>query len=450
MAPLLQIENLKVKYHTRDGILTAIRDVSFHVDPGEIVGVVGESGCGKSTIATTVMRLLPPNGEIAGGRMLFEGRDLCALDEESMRKLRGKEISMIFQDPMTSLNPFFSVETQMMDALRAHRAAEGQAELRRLAIEMLGRVGIPDPEIRIKGYPHQFSGGMRQRIMVAIALMSHPALLVADEPTSALDVTLEAQIVDLIRGLRDELGTAVLYITHDLGVVAQLCDRVIVMYAGNIIEAGDVYSTFAHPQHPYTQALLRSHPVALLAEVPPGDHPRPRAQPARSAARLQVRSPLPSRRGDLPDYGTAGRSTGDPDRALPLVPGGVGTPVRARNRHSAGDNPCGPFEPGPRGGGCAGCGDSGAANPLRGRCRPVRRDLPGQTRQGARGGWRQHFDPCAARRGRWSGNRVPARPPWAAPSCGLGIRPAAKSWWMGRRSRARGKARSAPCGHACR
>ena len=212
------------------------------------------------------MRLLPPNGEIAGGRMLFEGRDLCALDEESMRKLRGKEISMIFQDPMTSLNPFFSVETQMMDALRAHRAAEGQAELRRLAIEMLNRVGIPDPEIRIKDYPHQFSGGMRQRIMVAIALMSHPALLVADEPTSALDVTLEAQIVDLIRGLRDELGTAVLYITHDLGVVAQLCDRVIVMYAGNIIEAGDVYSTFAHPQHP-----IPRRSSGLTPRAPRGD-----------------------------------------------------------------------------------------------------------------------------------------------------------------------------------
>ena len=260
MAPLLQVEGLKIKYHTRDGVLTALRDVSFQVNPREIVGVVGESGCGKSTVAAAVMRLLPPNGEIAGGRMMFQGRDLCALDEESMRDLRGKEISMIFQDPMTSLNPFFNVESQMVDALAAHRASAGHAELRRLAIDMLGRVGMPDPEIRIREYPHQFSGGMRQRIMVAIALASHPALLVADEPTSALDVTLEAQIVDLMRDLRDELGTAVLYITHDLGVVAQLCDRVIVMYAGNIIESGDVYNTFAHPQHPYTQALLRSHP----------------------------------------------------------------------------------------------------------------------------------------------------------------------------------------------
>ena len=449
MAPLLQIENLKVKYHTRDGILTAIRDVSFHVDPGEIVGVVGESGCGKSTIAATVMRLLPPNGEIAGGDA-FEGRDLCALDEESMRKLRGKEISMIFQDPMTSLNPFFSVETQMMDALRAHRAAEGQAELRRLAIDMLNRVGIPDPEIRIKGYPHQFSGGMRQRIMVAIALMSHPALLVADEPTSALDVTLEAQIVDLIRGLRDELGTAVLYITHDLGVVAQLCDRVIVMYAGNIIEAGDVYSTFAHPQHPYTQALLRSHPARLLAEVPPGDHPRPCAQPARPATRMQVRSPLPPRGGDLPDYGTAGSSTGHPDRAVSLVSGGVGTPVRARNRNSAGDNPCGPFESGPRGGGCAGRGNSGTANPLRGRRGPVGRDLPGQTRQSARGGWCQHFH--HARRDVGAGRRIGFRQDDSGPHHPPAGRSDRRRYFSGRAGdhAARDNPPSAPCGRGCK
>ncbi len=300
MAPLLQVEDLKIKYHTRDGILTALRDVSFQVNPGEIVGVVGESGCGKSTVAAAVMRLLPPNGEIAGGRMMFQGRDLCALDEEAMRAVRGKEISMIFQDPMTSLNPFFSVEAQMMDALAAHRASASQAELHRLAIEMLNRVGIPDPEIRIKEYPHQFSGGMRQRIMVAIALAAHPALLVADEPTSALDVTLEAQIVDLIRDLRDELGTAVLYITHDLGVVAQLCDRVIVMYAGNIIESGDVFNTFAHPQHPYTQALLRSHPslsarrsrlvtipgrVPSLRDLPPGCKFAPRCHRAEEICR---------------------------------------------------------------------------------------------------------------------------------------------------------------------
>ncbi|MCU0510237.1 MAG: ABC transporter ATP-binding protein [Anaerolineae bacterium] len=259
-APLFEVRDLAIKYHTRDGILTAISGVDFDVHPGEIVGVVGESGCGKSTVAAAVMRLLPPNGEIAAGSMMFQGRDLARLTDEEMRKVRGKEISMIFQDPMTSLNPFFSVETQMLDALRAHPTTAAGQNPRDLAIAMLKRVGIPDPEVRIKEYPHQFSGGMRQRIMVAIALATRPALLVADEPTSALDVTLEAQIVDLISDLRRELGTAVLYITHDLGVVAQLCDRVMVMYAGSIVESGDVYTTFANPRHPYTQALLRSHP----------------------------------------------------------------------------------------------------------------------------------------------------------------------------------------------
>jgi peptide/nickel transport system ATP-binding protein len=273
VAPLLAAQGLEIKYHTRDGILTAIRNVSFDVNEREIVGIVGESGCGKSTIASAVMRLLPPNGQITGGQILFKGRDLCPLDEEAMRQLRGKELSMIFQDPMTSLNPVFSIEDQMVDALSAKKTGQSRGVLRQKAVEMLERVGIPDADRQIKEYPHQFSGGMRQRIMIAMALMANPALLVADEPTSALDVTLEAQIVDLIRGLRNELGTAILYITHDLGVVAQLCDRVVVMYAGNIVEAGDIYGIFENPQHPYTRALLRSHPshnlrVARLTTIP--------------------------------------------------------------------------------------------------------------------------------------------------------------------------------------
>ncbi len=265
--PLLQVKNLEVKYHTRDGILTAIRDASFDVNPGEIVGVVGESGCGKSTVASAVMRLLPPNGEISGGQILLKGQDLCRLDQEALRKLRGKDMAMIFQDAMTSLNPVFSIEQQMVDALKVRQSGNGgQTALKERAIEMLNRVGIPDPAQRIKEYPHQFSGGMRQRIMIAMALLSNPALLVADEPTSALDVTLEAQILELICGLRDELGTALLYITHDLGVVARLCDRVIVMYAGNIVESGGVYDIFDRPKHPYTQALLHSHPSHSLRE----------------------------------------------------------------------------------------------------------------------------------------------------------------------------------------
>jgi peptide/nickel transport system ATP-binding protein len=211
--------------------------------------------------------LLPPNGEISSGQILFHGRDLCRLDKEEMRTIRGNELAMIFQDPMTSLNPVFSVEVQMIDALRAHQEtgeSESRQQLRSRAVEMLDRVGIADARRQIKEYPHQFSGGMRQRIMIATALMSDPAILIADEPTSALDVTLEAQIVDLIGGLRDELGTAILYITHDLGVVAQLCDRVLVMYAGNIVEAGETLTLFEKPQHPYTQALLRSHPTRSL------------------------------------------------------------------------------------------------------------------------------------------------------------------------------------------
>jgi oligopeptide/dipeptide ABC transporter ATP-binding protein len=269
MESILRVKELECKYQTRDGILTAIRQVGFEVGADEIVGVVGESGCGKSTVASAIMRLLPPNGWISGGQVLFKDRDLCGLDEEEMRRLRGKEISMIFQDPMTSLNPVFSIEEQMLDALRASqgRGAQDRSDhkiLRETAIHMLERVGISDAASRIKEYPHQFSGGMRQRIMIATALMANPALLVADEPTSALDVTLEAQIIDLIRELREELGTAILYITHDLGVVAQLCDRVLVMYAGSIVEAGDVYSIFETPQHPYTRALLRSHPSANL------------------------------------------------------------------------------------------------------------------------------------------------------------------------------------------
>jgi peptide/nickel transport system ATP-binding protein len=268
-AKILQVKGLEIKYHTREGTLTAIRNASFDVHEGEIVGVVGESGCGKSTVASAVMRLLPPNGQITGGQMLFKDKDLVQLDEESLRPLRGRDMAMIFQDAMTSLNPVFTVEQQMIDAQKAQMPGEGpkwHKALRDRAMKMLDRVGIPDASRQIKEYPHQFSGGMRQRIMIAIALLSNPALLVADEPTSALDVTLEAQILDLIVKLRNELGTAILYITHDLGVIARLCDRLIVMYAGNIVEAGNVFSVFDTPKHPYTQALLRSHPSHSVRE----------------------------------------------------------------------------------------------------------------------------------------------------------------------------------------
>jgi len=264
MSAIFTAENLEVKYQTRQATLTALRNVSFEVGRGQIVGLVGESGCGKSTIASAIMRLLPPNGVISAGRLLFNDEDLCRVSEEAMRHKRGCEISMIFQDPMTSLNPVFTIEQQMVDVILAHPPGGksiSRREAHERAVSMLSRVGIPDARERIRALPHQFSGGMRQRIMIALALQSNPQLLIADEPTSALDVTLEAQITDLIRQLRDELHTAILYITHDLGIVAQLCDQVVVLYAGNVVETGDVFQIFKNPLHPYTQALLRSHPA---------------------------------------------------------------------------------------------------------------------------------------------------------------------------------------------
>ncbi|MGQ0601599.1 MAG: oligopeptide/dipeptide ABC transporter ATP-binding protein, partial [Anaerolineales bacterium] len=286
MNRLLEVLGLEVVYHTQKGRLKALHDVSFDVRPGEIVGIVGESGCGKSTVASTLLRLLPPNGEITDGQITFDQRDIVRLSPEELREMRGREIAMIFQDPMTSLNPVFDIETQMMDVERAHlERALATPELRRKLLDALTRVGIPDVAERIRHFPHQFSGGMRQRIMIAMALMSKPALLIADEPTSALDVTLEAQILELIKQLRQANDTAILFITHDLGVVAQLCDRVIVMYAGRVVEQGDVISIFEKPQHPYTQALLASVPsrrnyaerlatipgrVPSLSALPPG------------------------------------------------------------------------------------------------------------------------------------------------------------------------------------
>ena len=295
MSPLLEVGDLAIKYHTRDGILTAIRDVSFEVNPGEIVGVVGESGCGKSTVATTVMRLLPPNGEIAAGRMLFEGRDLVQLNEEEMRKLRGKEISMIFQDPMTSLNPFFSVETQMLDAL-PRTPVDGEREASRddLAIEMLNRVGIPDPEVRIKDYPHQFSGGMRQRIMVAIALVTRPAarrrradLGAGRDPRSA-DRRPDPRPAERA-GHRGALHHAR---SGCRGAALRPGDRDV---RGQHRRGGRCLQHVRNAQHPYTQALLRSHPsrsarrsrlvtipgrVPSLRDLPPGCKFAPRCHRA--------------------------------------------------------------------------------------------------------------------------------------------------------------------------
>jgi oligopeptide/dipeptide ABC transporter ATP-binding protein len=283
-AALLEVDGLSVVYHTRRRPLEALHDVSVTVRPGEIVGIVGESGCGKSTLALALMGLLPPNGEIRGGRIVYEGRDVLALREEERRRLRGSGMAMIFQDPLTSLNPTFSIGTQLVDVQRAHRRGE-RREVRQRAAAMLEQVGIPDAASRLNDFPHEFSGGMRQRIMIAMALLLEPAIIIADEATSALDVTLEAQILALLRRLRDERGTAILFVSHDLGVVAQICDRVVVMYAGRTVEEGDVFSLYERPLHPYTQALLASVPsrahrgrrletirgrVPSLSRLPPG------------------------------------------------------------------------------------------------------------------------------------------------------------------------------------
>jgi oligopeptide/dipeptide ABC transporter ATP-binding protein len=286
---LLEVEGLDVEYRTPRGSLPALTDVSFAVRPGEILGIVGESGCGKSTVSAAIMRLLPPNGAITGGHIAFRGRDLSTLGPRELREVRGKEIAMIFQDPLTSLNPTFRIGTQLIDAQKAHAPRGGRrgrdTEYRRRAVELLSHVGIPDADERFDRFPHEFSGGMRQRIMVAMALQLEPGLLIADEPTSALDVTLEAQIVELLRRLRQEHGTAIVFISHDLGVVARLCDRVVVMYAGRIVEEGDVVSVFEKPLHPYTRALLAAVPsrrsrgerlatipgrVPTLSDLPPG------------------------------------------------------------------------------------------------------------------------------------------------------------------------------------
>ena len=263
MPALLEVKGLEVAYHTHKGPLKALYDVNFEVQPGEIVGIVGELGCGKSTVASALLRLLPPNGEILSGQMLLKGRDLMLLSQAELRGILGQQIAMIFQDPTTSLNPVFTINTQMRDIQNAHLEAIRQGEnidLRQRAVEFLQQVGIPDAEERIDTFPHQFSGGMRQRIMIAIALMSKPALLIADEPTSSLDVTMEAQILELIKQLRQKYQTSILFISHDLGVIANLCDRVVVMYTGRVVEQGDVLSIFEHPRHPYTRALLASVP----------------------------------------------------------------------------------------------------------------------------------------------------------------------------------------------
>jgi oligopeptide transport system ATP-binding protein len=257
---LLSLNDLVVRFRTHDGTVHAVNGVSFDLDEGETLGLVGESGCGKSVTNLAVMRLLPkPAGKIEGGEVFFDGQDLMSLDESEMRDLRGKEIAMIFQDPMTSLIPVLTIEEQRVETIRAHRRIS-KSGARARALELLGTVGIPEAEKRLRNYPHQFSGGMRQRVMIAIALALEPKLLIADEPTTALDVTIQAQVLDLLARLAAERGTAVILITHDLGVVAGMTRRVNVMYAGFVVESASTTDLFARPRHPYTVGLLHSIP----------------------------------------------------------------------------------------------------------------------------------------------------------------------------------------------
>lgn len=259
MEPLLSVKDISIQFTSKKRTVTAVDHVSFDVKPGEILGIVGESGCGKSVTSLAIMRLLADNAKISGGSIFLDGKDLVTMSEKEMCKVRGNEISMIFQDPMTALNPTMTIGRQLSEPFMIHQGMS-RTEAESNAIEMLRKVGISSPEKRMKEYSHQMSGGMLQRIVIAMALACRPKLLIADEPTTALDVTIQAQILDLIRELRDELNTAVILITHDMGVVAETADRVLVLYAGRTVEQGAVEEIFEHPHHPYTQALLKSIP----------------------------------------------------------------------------------------------------------------------------------------------------------------------------------------------
>ncbi len=260
-APILEIEDLETHFFTRKGTVKAVNGVSMHVYAGETLGVVGESGCGKSVTALSVLRLVPdPPGKIVGGRILFQGENLLEKGDREIDDIRGNDISMIFQEPLTALNPIYTIGFQLTEGVLRHRFAENRKAAARIAEDMLFKVGIPDPKQRLKAFPHQLSGGMRQRAMIAMALACKPKLLIADEPTTALDVTIQAQILALMRDLRKDFGTAVMMITHDLGVIAETADRVVVMYAGKVVESAPVRVLFAHPAHPYTYGLLGSIP----------------------------------------------------------------------------------------------------------------------------------------------------------------------------------------------
>ena len=280
---LLRVEDLKTTFYTDEAVIKAVDGVSFNVRPGEVVGLVGESGCGKSVVSLSIMRLIKyPPGKIENGKILLNNRDLLTLDERAMRRIRGNEIAMIFQEPMTSFNPVYKIGDQVSEAIRLHQGLHKDAAWQE-AVKMLELVGIPRPGEIINDYPHQLSGGMRQRAMIAMALSCNPKLLIADEPTTALDVTIQAQILELMKDLRERINTAIIFITHDLGVIAEMADYVVVMYSGKVVENTDVRSLFNKPLHPYTAGLIKSKPILEedkeILEYIPGSVPNPSEMP---------------------------------------------------------------------------------------------------------------------------------------------------------------------------
>ena len=423
---LLEIKGLKTHFFTEEGVVRAVDGIDLHIDKGETLGVVGESGCGKTVTALSIMKLIAmPPGKIVEGQMLYGGRDLVTLPPAQMRKVRGKEISMVFQEPMTSLNPVFTIGEQIAEAVRLHEGLGRRAAMVK-TVEMLKIVHIPNPERRVKEYPHQLSGGMRQRVMIAMALSCNPKLLIADEPTTALDVTIQAQILELLNELKAKLGMAVLLITHDMGVIAETAQRVMVMYAGKVVEEAPVKELFKEPLHPYTQGLLRSIPRIDTAaiqkkrlEAIPGSRPEPPPSPTG----LPVRSAVPVRQAHVHGEGTAaqGSQTGPQGGVLAVLAG------ETTNGRAAAQRP----EPGqvlPDQGRPLLAG--GRAGPRR-RRRVVRDQRRRDARARRRVGLRQVDDRAAA-------------------SCVSSSRPRARCGSRGRTSRRWTSGRSGPSGAICR
>jgi oligopeptide/dipeptide ABC transporter ATP-binding protein len=305
--PVLTIDNLTVEFNTEDGVVSAVTEVSYDLYPGEVLGVIGESGSGKSVSVLSMLGLIPvPPGRIVSGRAVFKGRDLLTLSKRKLREVRGGDVAMIFQDPMTSLNPVLTVGSQIAEAVTTHNSRMSDREARDRSVALLDLVGVPNPEARFKAYPHEFSGGMRQRAMIAMAIANQPSVLIADEPTTALDVTIQAQIIEVLRRAQQETHAATILITHDLGLIAELADRVVVMYAGRVVEMGDVFTIFSSPRHPYTVGLMSSlarlegeqemlepipgQPPSLITP-PPGCAFHPRCTLSRGRARCREEIP---------------------------------------------------------------------------------------------------------------------------------------------------------------